>query len=256
MKERVEFQDIQKNKVVGILSNPADSVNAPIVILVHGLASHKESRTYIALEERLNEEGIATLRIDLYGHGESDGNFQDLTITHAVDSISAAIRFLKEKGYQELGLLGSSFGGISSLVAASQTQDLALLVLQSSVGNYIELEKEKKTEKELEEWKKQGYLIIPSDEAPRKLGYCMFEDAKKYNGYALAKEIQIPTLVIHGDMDDIVPLSQGEKLYENLPQGKLYVIKGADHRFQDPEMFSERLNVATQFILNTFKKHG
>lgn len=80
MEEKVLFYDSNKNKVIGILANPKKE-NKEIVILLHGFASSKNSQTNIALQKILTEHKIATFRFDFYGHGESEGNFENITVT-------------------------------------------------------------------------------------------------------------------------------------------------------------------------------
>ncbi|GAH38486.1 unnamed protein product, partial [marine sediment metagenome] len=88
------------------------------MILCHGFSTCKDSYTYVRLEEILNGKGISTFRFDFFAHGESEGEFEDITISEAVDDILNAIRFLKESGYLKIGLVGSSFGGIASVIVA------------------------------------------------------------------------------------------------------------------------------------------
>jgi enterochelin esterase-like enzyme len=54
---------------------------------------------------------------------------------------------LKKLGYTKIGLMGSSFGGISSIMAASKTNDLFVLTLKSPVSNFEEKEIMTKTKK-------------------------------------------------------------------------------------------------------------
>ena len=138
MSEKLYFENSKGDKLVGVLSNPSDDLSVPIIILCHGHSSSKDSKTFTSIEERLNNSGIASFRFDFYGHGESEGYFGDCTISEAACDILNAIDFLKEKGYSKIGLLGSSFGGISSLIAASKTSDLIVLALKAPVSDYKE----------------------------------------------------------------------------------------------------------------------
>jgi hypothetical protein len=58
-------------------------------------------------------------------------------------------------GYEKVGLVGSSFGGLASLIAASKTNDIYILVLKSPVSDYMELHKWRNTP--INEWKQKGY---------------------------------------------------------------------------------------------------
>ncbi|MBQ8087963.1 MAG: dienelactone hydrolase family protein, partial [Clostridia bacterium] len=56
------------------LDYPKDfSGKCPLVIVIHGFTGHMEERHIIAVTEAINEAGFAALRVDMYGHGHSDG---------------------------------------------------------------------------------------------------------------------------------------------------------------------------------------
>ena len=136
MKQKITFQNSKGDNIVGILSNLSENVDVPIIVLCHGFSSGKDSPTYVDLEEQLNSKGVATFRFDFYGHGESDGEFEDITISEAVDDALKAIEFVKGKGFSKVGLFGSSFGGITTLMVASQVDDLLVLGLKAPVSDY------------------------------------------------------------------------------------------------------------------------
>jgi pimeloyl-ACP methyl ester carboxylesterase len=54
----------------------------PTVVFVHGFANNRmENRSFVQMSRLLENEGMASVRFDLSGHGESDGDFFDVTIT-------------------------------------------------------------------------------------------------------------------------------------------------------------------------------
>src|SRR3989338_6002658 len=140
MQKNTYFKNSKGDTLAAILSNPSGDTTKPIVIIVHGFASHKNRRSFIKLAERFDTLAISSFRFDIWGFGESEGRFEDITISEAVDDILQAIKFLKSKGYTNIGLIGSSFGGISSIMAASKTNDLFALALKSPVSDYAEVE--------------------------------------------------------------------------------------------------------------------
>ena len=65
------------------LEKPAgytDGTKVPLVIIIHGFTGHMEERHILAVSETLKETGCATLRVDMYGHGHSEGQFRDHTL--------------------------------------------------------------------------------------------------------------------------------------------------------------------------------
>src|SRR3989338_7186738 len=131
MQEKSYFSNSKGNKICGILSNPTSELSTPVIILCHGFTTSKNNFTNTKLEKMFNEQKISTFRFDFFGHGESEGNFEDITISEAVDDISNAIRLLKNLGYSKIGIVGSSFGGMAALLVASKIDDLFVLALKS-----------------------------------------------------------------------------------------------------------------------------
>lgn len=250
MEDKVFFNNSKGDKLCGIIKNPTGNKAKPIIVLAHGFSTHKNSGTYTELAQRLSSHNISTLRFDFYGHGESEGKFEDITITEAVDDILQVIKFLKSKGYKRIGIMGSSFGGISSIMAASKTKELYLLALKSPISNYLDKELETKSKEELDEWKEKGYRIyISGDGSEHKLKYSFFEDFKNNNGYVAAPKIQIPTFIVHGDKDEIVPYKQSVKTCDLIPNCKLHTVKGATHRYDNPEHKEEMWQAITDFVV-------
>jgi hypothetical protein len=250
MREKIFFKNSKSDRLCGILSNPTKDRDKPIIILCHGFSTSKNSGTYVSLEQILNKNNISTFRFDFYGHGESEGKFEEITVSEAVDGILNAIKLLKRLGYTKIGLMGSSFGGIASTMAASKTNDLFVLTLKSPVSNYEEKEIMTKTKQELEEWKRKGYkYYISGDGRKLRLNYTFAEDFKKNNGYEAAKQIKVPTLIVHGDKDESVPVKQSKKIASIIRDCKLEIIKGADHRYSEPEHRERMLNLISKFII-------
>lgn len=254
MEKRVTYQDSIGTDLVGIISNPDRDKQKPVVILVHGFASSKDSRTFPSLVKKLEEQNITSFRIDLYAHGESEGNFEEITISKAVDGIISAYNFLKKEGYNHIGLFGSSFGGNSSIMAASKLKNIFTLVLKCPDTNYKVREEETKTQKELADWKLKGYRMRQVSKGKElKINYSMFEDSKNNNGWEIAPTISIPTLIIHGDKDEIVPVNHSIKMSKLMPDCTLHIIIGAGHRFEKPKESQELIETSVSFIVDKAK---
>jgi len=81
------------------------------------------------------------------------------------------------------------------------------------------------------------------------LNYSFFEDAKNNNGYEAAKKIKIPTLIVHGDKDESVPVEQSIKTAKLIENCKLEIIKGSDHYYSKPEDFDKMIKLVVDFIV-------
>src|SRR5512139_2578035 len=137
VEERFSFLDPHGHRVAAILTTP-DGESDRIAILCHGFLSSKTSSTNNALTRLLVDQGIATFRFDFFGQGESQGPFEQITTTMAIEQANLAIDLMKEKGYRQVGLMGSSFGGLVSILTASRRTDLACLALKCPVVDFAE----------------------------------------------------------------------------------------------------------------------
>ena len=82
-------------------------------------------------------------------------------------------------------------------------------------------------------WKRTNHIpnIIGGTE-PIPLNFAFYEDCCRFNAYDHAHAIRIPTLIVHGDQDELVPIQQIDRLEQTLAGEKqLHLLKGANHHF-------------------------
>lgn len=247
--EKVFFQNSRGEKLCGILSEvePRET----IAVLCHGHGSTKDSDSWLRLEPILNKAGISVFRFDFWGSGESDGDFAEADLTENIDCVVRAIEFVKGKGYERVILVGSSFGGLSSLMAASQSDDLAALVLKSPVTNYGESNLIRYGQEGMRQWEERGWVDYPKKDGrpDLKLNWSFVEDYRQYDPYRAAESVTIPTTVVHGNADELVLFSQTEELMKHLPSAKLEVVQGANHSYTTPEHFDQMIDLIADAII-------
>ena len=233
------------------MSNPSDDKEKPIMIICHGFSTSKDNKTGSELVAIFDEGDVSTFRFDFYGHGESDGKFEDITLTEAVDDCLNAIKFIKEKGFSKIGLIGGSFGGMVSLIVASKTNDLFVLALKCPVSDLLGKIVSKESKIKLAIWRLKG---IAEYKEGFMLKYSFLEDAEKYNApYKEYEKIKIPTIIVHGDKDATVPIEHSIKASKIIKNCKLEIIKGADHRFENPGEFEKVIKLISSFILENIQ---
>lgn len=235
------FVDSEAGKVAFNYNNAGDSV----VIMGHGYLSDKNSRTNTRLAELLNGQGISTISYDLYGHGESEGEMERLTVSRAVENLLAVHDFAKGR-HSQIGLTGSSFTGIVSLIAATK-RSFDVLSLKCPVFDSKRLWDERYGEDGLKKWKEDGYVTPFA----KKWCYEAYEDACTYDMEKIVPMIKAPVLVIHGDRDTTVPMWHAESIIR-LASGekKLVVVKGADHFFKDENQFNEMIQTSLSWLVS------
>ena len=96
MKRKEFFIDHDGLKLHAKLDFPvAEAEKYPLVIIVHGYTGHMEEPHILAITDALTENGFAALRVELYGHGQSDGSFRDHTVLKWVSELLTVIDYQK-----------------------------------------------------------------------------------------------------------------------------------------------------------------
>src|SRR3989338_5645587 len=219
MEEKIFFNNARGERLCGLLSLVGED---KITILCHGHSSSKNNKTYDAMVPILNDARVSTFRFDFYGNGESEGKFEESNLSDSIDATLQAIKLVKDKGFKKIILVGSSFGGLSSTISASKSHDLYALVLKSPVSDYGEVHLNRYGPNGMDEWIKKGQAKYNPADPNNKLvlNYSFVEDYKKYDAYEAAKSIKVPTLIVHGSADEIVPVTQSERLVDTIPNAK------------------------------------
>ena len=254
MEERLSFLDTQGHRVSSLLTTP-DGGSDRIAVLCHGFLSSKTSTTNNMLTRMLIDRGIATFRFDFFGHGESDGPFELISNTLAVQQVQVALDLVRQKGYRTIGLMGSSFGGLVATLVAAQRRDLACLALKCPVVDFAEELRLEFGDDGIIRWKETDTIPdIISNSGHVPLQYAFYEDCLRQIAYEPARSITVPTVIVQGDQDEHVPLHQSQQLYEALQVKKhLELIPGADHQFTKGEDFTRMTRVIadwlTEFLL-------
>jgi pimeloyl-ACP methyl ester carboxylesterase len=130
-------------RLAGTLTLPRSHGPFPAVLLITGsgpqdrdeaVAGHKP---FLILADHLTRQGVAVLRVDDRGVGGSTGTLATATGDDFADDVVAGVEFLKTRSEinpKQIGLIGHSEGGIIAPLVASQSNDIAFIVLMAGPG--------------------------------------------------------------------------------------------------------------------------
>ena len=212
------------------LDMPEGKDRCPLLVVFHGFTGHMEERHIIAVQETALNKGYATLRVELYGHGQSDGEFKNHTFYKWITNALAVVEYAHELPFvTDLYITGHSQGGMLVMMIAGMRPEWFKAILPLSpalsipegarTGDMLGIPFDPEhIPEELYLEDKDLYLsgnylrvmqtIHPEDEIPR------------YHG---------PVLIVHGGEDEIIPLrcsQEAAAAYENC---KLVIIPGDTH---------------------------
>ncbi len=145
--EEVSFLNTKENfKLAGTLTLPKNQKNPPIAILISGSGPQNRDsevksfnhRPFLVLSDYLTRNGIAVLRYDDRGVGESKGVFKAATTHDFADDAESAVAYLKTRkdiiDTNQIGLIGHSEGGIIGAIASSRNKDIAFFISLAGPG--------------------------------------------------------------------------------------------------------------------------
>jgi len=228
--EKVFFQS-EGQRLAGVLHLPNQD-SPPCVIASHGLLSSKDSEKYMALGERFSEEGIAMLRFDFRGIGESEGRLEDDTVSRRITDLGAAIDFLLARPglARRIGLVGSSLGGYVSLIKAAVDQEVRALVVWATPFHLDDLGSKKQEE---------------DHPLPAK---AFFGDLPRHRLLPILPKVP-KCMVIHGEKDEVVSVDQAWEIFQGLSGPKeIHILEGADHRLTQPGHRRRALDLTVEWF--------
>jgi len=242
----------------GMLHVPENkSGKAPIVIMFHGIFGNKMGPHFIfvKLSRLLEQAGIASIRFDFAGSGESDGDFIDMTMSTELKDANNILDYVRNLDFLDsdrIGILGLSMGGaIASMLVADRKSDIKTTCLWAPAGNMDEIISNRKyTGGDYKEFRKKGYLDVEG----LLVGTGFVDDVKNLRIYEKAAKYDKKSLIIHGDKDEEVLLGASQK-YIDLwgDSSQLKVISGANHTFDKYEWEKQVINNTLEFIEEELK---
>jgi fermentation-respiration switch protein FrsA (DUF1100 family) len=129
--------------LAGTITYPQKGGPFPAVLLITGSGPQDRNETvaghklFLVIADHLTRQGLAVMRVDDRGVGGSTGNLIDSTSEDLAGDVLAGVEFLKNHGNidsKKIGLLGHSEGGVIAPLAASQSEDVAFIVLLAGTG--------------------------------------------------------------------------------------------------------------------------
>ncbi|PRR83367.1 alpha/beta hydrolase [Clostridium vincentii] len=252
MQTFVEIES-RKLKIRGMLHVP-ENINEkiPIVIILHGFCGNMMGPhfMFVKLSKLLEKMGIASIRCDFIGSGESDGNFIDMTMETELEDANNILNYVKNLSFvdnERIALLGLSMGGaISSMLAGRRKNDIMAQCLWAPAGNMDEvILSQSYIGDKYEEFREQGYFDVEG----LLLGAGFVDNAKDIKIYEKAAEYDKKSLIIHGDKDTVVQLSASERYIEIFKEAsQLKIIKGSNHTFDKKEWEEQVIENTVEFL--------
>jgi uncharacterized protein len=247
----VSLRTLDGLHLFGTLLVPEEATGKAVVFVHGGGVTREEGGFFTRLAAGLGEAGVASLRYDLRGHGESEGRQEDSPLIVHLNDIRIALAELRERtGARQVSLLAASFaGGLAAYYTAKRSQELARLVLINPLLDYKERFVDQKPYWH-DDYLDDGHALRLSGDgylahSPTfKLGRAMVNEVFWVAPRDLLHEITAPTLIIHGTQDTFISIESSRSAVPLFrAEHRLVEIDGAEHGIavrDDPQYLSSQ----------------
>lgn len=242
--KHLEILNHEGKTLRGYLHLPVN-FNGKLVLMYHGFTGNKTEHggLFRDLSRLLEQENVASLRMDFSGNGESDGSFRDFTFDTMISEANILVDYVKALGgVKNIILLGFSMGGaLAAYIASRRSEDISKLVLWSPAGNINQMIKDR-------------YEHAPklqngdADFGNYPLSRAMYESVDKHILFSNLDAYKGEVLIIHGKKDlsvNYLISYEYAKQYENVAH---YIIESAGHGYDKKEEKEELLKKTCEFV--------
>lgn len=252
--QKINIKNRKGQTIVTLLEESAHSKG--LAIVMHGLSGNKEQVHIVTFAETFKEKEYTVLRFDTTNtFGESDGTYEDATVTNYLEDLEDVITWAKTQPWylEPFVLAGHSLGGISIILYAEKypNEIKALAPISTVISGKLSTETVKH-QKVIKEWEQTGWRIEKSSTSPtgiKKLPWSHMIDRLKYDVLPEANKLTMPVLLIVGDQDDGTPPEHQKLLYEKIPGLKeFHIIKDAPHTFKEKEHLEKIKHIFLNWI--------
>jgi dienelactone hydrolase len=236
-------------ELFGVLHLP-QLTPAPGVIMCHGFTGHKAEthRLFVKAARDFARHGIAALRFDFRGSGDSGGEFREMTVSREVEDAAAAMDYLVSRPEVDpghVGVLGLSLGGCVAACLAGREARVKALVLWAAVAHLARL-----ADRLALEFGSSELLDMQGWD----LGRCFLDDVERIRPLEEVARYLGPSLVVHGSNDETVPPLDASDYRLALGGGcRVHMVEGADHVFSNLGYESEAIGLSRDFLVEVLR---
>lgn len=213
-----------------------DVDKCPVAIIFHGLMSNigkADNHMFARIAHSLYERGIASVRFDFSGHGESDGKFSDMTVIGEILDAVKILEYTKSLPFaEEIYIVGHSQGGLVGGMIAGYYRDIIdKLVLLAPAATI----KTQAIEGSCFGMMYDNYYVPESitmynvEKKRFDLGEAYYRIAKTLPIFETTSMFKGETLIIHGEKDPAVNYIASIQYGECMPNAEVHILEGENH---------------------------
>lgn len=230
--EHVTFPNAEGLMLAASIDRPFEAPKA-WAIVAHCFTCGRKSPGASRIAKRLADHGIASLRLDFTGLGDSEGTFRLTTLSSNTTDLLSAYRYLKEREEAPTLLVGHSLGASASILAAPQMPTVkAIAVVGAPFRPDAAIKNHASDVCDPDETGTREIVIAGRQVS---LGPEFLESVENFDAAAKLAELGRPLLILHAPKDSVVPFAEAIEMFQVATDdcsgaASLVCLDGADHR--------------------------
>jgi len=226
--QKIKFQNSAGEELSARLDKPVGNFAKAFAIFAHCFTCSKNLKAVANISRALNQAGLAVLRFDFTGLGESEGDFSDTNFSSNISDLIEAAKFLQAEFESPQVLVGHSLGGAAVLQAASQ---IASVKAVATIGAPAEPTHVRKLfvnkEREISE---QGEARVNLAGREFTIKKQFLDDLDAQNMRTNLSSLKRPLLIFHSPTDNVVGIENASQIFEAVRHPKSFIsLDHADH---------------------------
>ena len=231
--QKVKFKNKNGLELAAKIEFPNSEIKG-YALFAHCFTCNKNLTAVRNIGRALNKCGIAVLRFDFTGLGESEGDFEHTNFSSNVDDLISAADFLKENYSSPDILIGHSLGGAAVIFAGNKINSvkaIATVGAPSSPKHVSHLFKSG-----IDEIHSKGEAILSIGGRDFKIQKHFLDDINEKNMEETVKSLKLPIIVLHSPQDTTVGIENAAQIYKSAWHPKSFIsLDGADHLLTQKE---------------------
>lgn len=232
--QKLFFENRSGQKLAARLDLPVDQKPKAYAIFAHCFTCTKNLNAVVNINRSLTKEGIAVLRFDFTGLGESEGDFSETNFSSNISDLIAAAEFLDAAYESPKLLIGHSLGGAAVLQATSHIPSVKAVATIAAPSNLSHLKRMLGDSEEKIRETGEAHIRLAGKEFRIKKQF--MDDLDDSRMKATISEIRKPLLIMHSEKDNIVSIENAFEIFATAGQPKSFIaLNGADHLLSNRE---------------------
>lgn len=225
--KKIIFPGAYNNQLAANLEMPAHEPYA-YALFAHCFTCSKDSLAAVRISRALTQFGIAVLRFDFTGLGNSTGDFANTNFSSNVNDLLKAVSFLRENYQAPQLLIGHSLGGAAILAAAAQVPEAKAIVTIGAPSDPKDIER--LFSAHVSDIKATGEAEVEIAGRKFNIKKQLLEDLEKQKLLASISNLNKALLIFHSPQDTVVKLEDARAIFDAAKHSKSFIsLDGADH---------------------------